>query len=175
VRLQQTIAPSSRPAAYLFRLLSDDLRLGVVMLLAQGGEMTVGELTEALGRSQPAVSNGLHQLRLAQLVDFRCRGKTHAYRLTSPLAQELLAVTDRHLGRGPGEGLGPLEEPHVPDPVDGAMGPGASTAPGGARAGGRGHPGTPRGLSSPAPHPRDDAPSVSNELFPTRIRLALEG
>jgi DNA-binding transcriptional ArsR family regulator len=124
VRLQQTIAPSSRPAAHLFRLLSDDLRLGLVALLAQGGEMTVGQLTEALGRSQPAVSNGLHQLRLAELVDFRCRGKTHAYRLTSPLAQELLAVADRHLGRWPGNGLGPLVEPHVPDPVDDVIGPG---------------------------------------------------
>jgi hypothetical protein len=28
-----------------------------------GGEMTVGQLTEALGRSQPAVSHGLHRLR----------------------------------------------------------------------------------------------------------------
>jgi DNA-binding transcriptional ArsR family regulator len=159
----------------VFRLLSDDLRLGVVALLAQGGEMTVGQLTEALGRSQPAVSNGLHQLRLAQLVDFRCRGKTHAYRLTATLAQELLAVTDRYLSRVPAEGLYLLEGPPVPDPADDGIGPGPNTTRRGVLGAGRRPPETPRGLSSPAPHPRDEASPTGKELFDTRIRLALKG
>jgi DNA-binding transcriptional ArsR family regulator len=137
MRLKPTITPSSRPAAHVFRLLSDDLRLGVVALLAKDGEMTVGQLTKALDRSQPAVSNVLHQLRLAQVVDFRCGGKTHSYRLTSPLVQELLAVADRHLSRGPGEGLHLLEGPEVPDPVDDVIRPGPNTTQGAVGAAGR--------------------------------------
>jgi DNA-binding transcriptional ArsR family regulator len=77
----------------VFHLLSDELRLGVIALLAGGGEMTPSQLAQALGRSLSAVSSGLQLLRLGRLVECHRQGPAYNYRLCSPLASDLLALT----------------------------------------------------------------------------------
>ena len=77
----------------MFHLLSDELRLGVIALLAGGGEMTPSQLAQALGRSLSAVNSGLQLLRLGGLVECRRQDRAYNYRICSPLAGDLLALT----------------------------------------------------------------------------------
>jgi DNA-binding transcriptional ArsR family regulator len=77
----------------VFHLLGDGLRLGVISLLAGGGEMTPSQLAQALGRSLSAVASALQLLRLGRLVECRRQDRAHHYRLCSPLASDLLALT----------------------------------------------------------------------------------
>jgi DNA-binding transcriptional ArsR family regulator len=77
----------------VFHLLGDELRLGVIALLAGGGDMTPSQLAQALGRSLSAVSSGLQLLRLGRLVEFHLRDRAYNYRICSPLAGDLLALT----------------------------------------------------------------------------------
>jgi len=62
-----------------FKALSDALRLRIVALCQQG-ELSVGELTEVLGQSQPRVSQHLKQLCEADLLERFRDGKRVYYR-----------------------------------------------------------------------------------------------
>ena len=68
-------------AAALFRVLADDARLRIVLLLA-GGERTVSDLAAALGLRQPNVSQHLAALRAAGVSRSRRQGKNVFYGLT---------------------------------------------------------------------------------------------
>ncbi len=68
-----------------FRLLSDDTRIRVLMLLQCEGELCVCELTHALALSQPKISRHLAQLRDSSLVKTRRAGQWMYYRLNSAL------------------------------------------------------------------------------------------
>jgi DNA-binding transcriptional ArsR family regulator len=75
----------------LFDVLADETRRDIVTLLSAAGEnnaeMSVGELVEALGITQPTVSKQLKVLREAGLVRVREDGQHRFYRLDgSPLA-----------------------------------------------------------------------------------------
>jgi ArsR family transcriptional regulator len=67
--------------ARIFKLLSDETRLRVLMYLREHGELNVRTLCELLSQSQPAVSHHLALLRLAGLLTCRRDGKHHFYRL----------------------------------------------------------------------------------------------
>jgi DNA-binding transcriptional ArsR family regulator len=68
-----------------FEVLSEPNRRRILdLLLAQ--ERSVGELVDALGASQPAVSKHLRVLRQAGLVEFRTDAQRRVYRVrTEPL------------------------------------------------------------------------------------------
>ena len=63
----------------VFKLLSDETRLRVLMYLAREGELHVTALCDKLGQSQPAVSHHLALLRVAGLIEARRDGKHNFY------------------------------------------------------------------------------------------------
>ena len=63
----------------VFKLLSDETRLRIVMYLLREGELHVTALCEKLGQSQPAVSHHLALLRVAGLIEARRDGKHNYY------------------------------------------------------------------------------------------------
>lgn len=65
----------------VFKLLSDETRLRIVMYLLREGELHVTALCEKLGQSQPAVSHHLALLRVAGLIEARRDGKHNYYSL----------------------------------------------------------------------------------------------
>lgn len=76
----------------LFKLLSDRIRLRILMLLFRNGEMHVRALCEHLGQSQPAVSHHLALLRRTRLIEPRREGKHNFYSIRRRRFQELLGV-----------------------------------------------------------------------------------
>ena len=78
----------------VFKCLSDDTRLSLVLLIAQEGELCVCEMTYALDLSQPKVSRHLAQLRQCGLLCDQRDGQWVYYRLTPSLpdwAQGIIA------------------------------------------------------------------------------------
>ena len=63
----------------LFKSLSDPNRRALFQRLCQEGEMTVQQLTDGAGISQPAVSKHLANLRFAGLVGLRPEGRQSHY------------------------------------------------------------------------------------------------
>src|SRR5689334_5252189 len=74
-------------AAAVFQALGEPRRLAIVEVL-RDGERPVGDLVDALGLSQPAVSKHLRVLRDAGLVDVRVDAQRRVYRIRpEPLAE----------------------------------------------------------------------------------------
>ena len=87
--------PRSRTTAdlaHLFKLLSDETRLRIVVLLFQNRELNVRSLCGLLGYSQPAVSHPLALLKVSGLIACRREGK-HNYYYLLPLQLGDLAET----------------------------------------------------------------------------------
>lgn len=63
----------------VFKLLSDETRLRILLYLIREGELHVTALCERLGQSQPAVSHHLALLRVAGLIKARRDGKHNYY------------------------------------------------------------------------------------------------
>ena len=83
----------------LFKCMSDDTRLALLLLIEQHGELCVCELTEALQLSQPKVSRHLAQLRECNLLVGEKRGQWVHYFLHPQLdgwAKALIAHTLKH-------------------------------------------------------------------------------
>ena len=66
----------------LFKNLSDETRLGIVLLLREMGELCVCDLCAALEQSQPKISRHLAMLRESGLLLDRKQGKWVHYRLS---------------------------------------------------------------------------------------------
>lgn len=79
-------------AARLLRLLGNENRLLLLCHLVAEGEMTVGALAEAIGLSQPALSQHLARMREDGLVETRKAAQAVFYRLADPKAARLLDV-----------------------------------------------------------------------------------
>ena len=62
--------------AKYFRTLADPTRLRILQLLRAEGELSVGEIAERVGISQPGVSNHLACLRWCGFVDTRREHRT---------------------------------------------------------------------------------------------------
>lgn len=69
----------------LFKNLSDETRLGIVLLLREMGELCVCDLCCALEQSQPKISRHLAMLRESGLLLDSKRGKWVHYRLSPHL------------------------------------------------------------------------------------------
>ena len=68
-----------RDLVQVFKLLSDETRLRILLYLAREGELHVTALCDRLGQSQPAVSHHLALLRVAGLIEARRDGKHNFY------------------------------------------------------------------------------------------------
>src|SRR3954452_7379972 len=81
--------------AGVFRLLSDETRLKIIMLLTDG-ERNVTSLCEQLGLPQPTVSHHLGLLRMSNLIANRRNGKQVFYGLNGQVrrgADKALQIT----------------------------------------------------------------------------------
>ena len=87
-RLQEKAAEAAR----MLRLFANENRLLLLCHLAGEGEMTVGALAEAIGLSQPALSQHLARLREDGLVTTRKKAQAVFYRLADPKAERLLTL-----------------------------------------------------------------------------------
>lgn len=79
-----------------FSALAHDLRLRLLVLLQQEGELCVCELTHAVGVAQPTVSRHLAELRRIGVVSGRRQGQWIYYRIRPELpdwARRVIAAT----------------------------------------------------------------------------------
>ena len=67
----------------LFKILADETRLGIVLLLSELGELCVCDLCTALDQSQPKISRHLALLRESGLLLDRKQGKWKRFRRLS--------------------------------------------------------------------------------------------
>ena len=79
-------------AADLLKLLANENRLLILCRLVIVGEMSVGDLAEAVGLSQSALSQHLARMREDGLVATRREAQTVFYRIADPNAARLLAL-----------------------------------------------------------------------------------
>ncbi len=82
----------------VFKLLSDETRLRVLMYLAREGELHVTALCDKLGQSQPAVSHHLALLRVAGLIEARRDGKHNFYSVRTKHFHRLMTEIFASLG-----------------------------------------------------------------------------
>lgn len=75
----------------LLRLMATPSRLLLLCQLSQG-EASVGELEQAVGIRQPALSQHLADLRQHKLVSTRRQSRSIFYRIADPRVQQLLAA-----------------------------------------------------------------------------------
>ena len=79
-------------AARMLKLLGNEHRLLFLCFLLARGEMKVGELVDAVGLSQSAMSQHLAMLRTDGLVAFRRESQTLHYRVSDPRAARILEL-----------------------------------------------------------------------------------
>ena len=82
----------------VFKLLSDETRLRVLMYLAREGELHVTALCDKLGQSQPAVSHHLALLRVAGLIEARRDGKHNFYSIRAKHFHRLMTEIFSSIG-----------------------------------------------------------------------------
>ena len=87
----EALEESARVASRLLKALSNENRLRLLWLLAEG-EKSVSELERALGLRQPAISQQLARLRAERLVAQRRQGKSVYYSLASEEARRAIAL-----------------------------------------------------------------------------------
>ncbi len=90
-RLPRSPLPTDLVAKY-FRGLGDPIRLQILALLRDEGELTVGELVERLRLPQPKVSNHLACLRWCRFVEARREGRTVHNRIADARVTEMLEL-----------------------------------------------------------------------------------
>ena len=78
--------------AKYFRGLGDSTRVRILELLQEHGELSVGDLVERLGQSQPKVSNHLACLRWCGFVETRREHPSVYYRVADARVAQLLAL-----------------------------------------------------------------------------------
>ncbi|CNK71639.1 transcriptional regulator [Yersinia proxima] len=79
----------------LFKNLSDETRLGIVLLLKELGELCVCDLCTALNEPQPKISRHLAMLRDSGLLLDRKQGKWVHYRLSPHIPSWAAQVIDQ--------------------------------------------------------------------------------
>ena len=102
-RLPNAPAATDLVAKY-FRGLGDPIRLRILELLRDEGELSVGDVVRRLGLPQPKVSNHLACLRWCGFIETRREGRTVYNRISDErvvdmldLAQALLADNAEHV------------------------------------------------------------------------------
>lgn len=95
--LPEHLTESDLVAKY-FKVLSDSTRVRILELLEERGELSVSELVEALGESQPKVSNHLACLRWCGFVHTRREHPSVLYRVADERVLAVLALGRALLG-----------------------------------------------------------------------------
>ena len=90
-----------RDLAQVFKLLSDETRLRILLYLAQNGELHVTDLCNRLEQSQPAVSHHLALLRVSGLIESRREGKHNFYSVRTDTFGDMLVSLFSSTGRMP--------------------------------------------------------------------------
>jgi ArsR family transcriptional regulator len=94
-----------RDLVQVFKLLSDETRLRILMYLMREGELHVTALCERLGQSQPAVSHHLALLRVAGLIEARRDGKHNFYSIRAKHFHRIMGELFRSIGDQSNEGI----------------------------------------------------------------------
>lgn len=87
----------------LGRALSCRVRLAVLQVLGEKGDVCVGELVSRTGATQPNMSNHLAVLRSAGLVTYRREGRVVRYQLASPEVASLVRNLTALAGNPPAD------------------------------------------------------------------------
>lgn len=87
-----TFEAQANAVAETLRAIGNGRRLMVLCRLVERGEMRVGDLAEAVGLSQSALSQHLARMRDEGLVAFRRERQTLWYRIADPRVETLLAT-----------------------------------------------------------------------------------
>jgi len=72
----------------IFRALGDPVRLKIVQMVAQAGELCVCRIVEELDMTQPAVSHHLAKLRYSRLLKARKQGQWVYYSLNYEILEK---------------------------------------------------------------------------------------
>jgi len=86
------LASRAGKAARLLKLLANENRLLILCRLVIAGEMSVGDLADAVELSQSALSQHLAKMREDGLVATRREAQTVFYRIADPNAERLLVL-----------------------------------------------------------------------------------
>jgi DNA-binding transcriptional ArsR family regulator len=92
-RLPSSPVASDLVAKY-FRGLGDPIRLRILELLRDEGELSVGELVQRLALPQPQVSNHLACLRWCGFVETRREGRTVYNRVADERVEAMLGLAE---------------------------------------------------------------------------------
>lgn len=82
--------------AELFRVFGDTTRIKILYALFES-ELCVGDIAQAVGLSQSAVSHQLRVLKASKLVKFRRDGKTVFYSLDDDHVRSMIALGMEHV------------------------------------------------------------------------------
>ena len=82
------------------KALADPTRFGIVRELAQGGEMSCGELGRRFAVSQPTISHHLRQLSEAGLLTVRHEGQHHLLLVNREAVEEVSGFLAARLTSG---------------------------------------------------------------------------
>jgi DNA-binding transcriptional ArsR family regulator len=88
----EALTKQAGTAARMLKLLGNERRLLILCYLVAHGEMKVGELVDAVGLSQSALSQHLAVLREDGLVTFRRESQTLYYRISDTRAARILKL-----------------------------------------------------------------------------------
>jgi ArsR family transcriptional regulator, cadmium/lead-responsive transcriptional repressor len=91
------LARSDELVAKYFRVLGDPLRLAVLRLLRERGELSVEDMRLTLGCKQARLSNQLACLRWCDFVTTRRDGNRIYYSISEPTIPDLLRLADAAL------------------------------------------------------------------------------
>ena len=89
------LAANAARVSGVLRALANPQRLAILCHLAQVGESSVGDLAEAIGLGQSALSQHLARLRGQQVVAFRRQAQTLHYRIADARVACLMAELHR--------------------------------------------------------------------------------
>ncbi len=89
------LAAQASEAARLLGMLGNARRLLILCQLTEHKEMTVGDLADAVGLSQSALSQHLTKMRREGLVTFRRHSQQAFYRIADSRLAKLLATIER--------------------------------------------------------------------------------
>ena len=78
--------------AKLFNGFANSTRLSILLLLAQRGEMKVGQLVDELGAPQPRVSDHLRCLAWCAYVQVRREGRNAFYAVADEMVMQILEL-----------------------------------------------------------------------------------
>ncbi|MEX2551199.1 MAG: helix-turn-helix domain-containing protein [Nitriliruptoraceae bacterium] len=97
VTAEPVALPEHELLARVFRTLGDATRLRLLEILLERGETTQRELVAAVGAPQPRVSEHLNCLAWCGLVTAERAGRTVAYRILEPRAEQFIAMAREFL------------------------------------------------------------------------------